>query len=192
MRLLTTILIAGAAVVSATAWPSNMACAASEYECLKSIQPLLRNLDSEIKSLLDDLKEIPAGGPRTSHGECTKRLVYIDGMIEASYKPNAQQSLVINEIACLRLKKIYARRTCKCTAKELEFDASDNVVDASIEALKRLSTAQKVIRDLAIKNEIVKSLIDAASEVRDCYSARTIVILNETAKALEQIVLESQ
>lgn len=171
---------------------SRPACAASKSECLNSIKPLLKNLNDEIDLLLSQLKETPASGPRVSHGECTKRLVNIEGMIEASYKENAQRSAIINQIACLRLKKLYARRTCECSAKGLEFDASDKIVDESIEALKRLNTAQKLIRKLAIKDKLVRSLIDAASEIRDCYSARTIVILNEIAKALEEIAAESQ
>ena len=153
-------------------------------ECKRANKMEISGLGEQIQYLQ---RNAPASsGPQMPPGDCSRRLARIAGNMLYSRFDVATQNWA-EQMACLELRRIYLRRSCECQGKGFEFSDAPAVVDANIEALKRIQEAQKLIGRQTIKNPAVRQFVGLVSEVRDCYSVQTLSILNSVAKELETI-----
>jgi hypothetical protein len=160
----------------------------TEAQCLAEKKTELDRLKSEFRRL-ERLKVTSSGGPNVQPGRCTKTVAKIAGSLR-NYPFDAATAEHNEKISCVELEILSIERACKCQAKGLEFSLDPKHLDESYAAYARLAAAQKVYRRVLIRNREIRKFVDEASEIRECFSQKTIELLNATADAIERIARE--
>jgi len=161
--------------------------------CQTTIQPMI-SLEAEANNLL--AQEPPFKGEETVRlGECAQRIAklynarLIDGPAAGvGVTAFAGQALNHNARACLELKVEFLKKACKCEQKGEFFSTDPAVQDRAMAAYKAVQDLDKRAREAGIVHPAIRSMVEKAADVRDCFNLNTLTMLQNTQKALEQIL----
>jgi hypothetical protein len=137
------------------------------------MKPIITELNKKIAAIRKQWNATPGTGPRVDLGSCTQRLHRLDGPYYLCCKDYGNWADMIEEMACLDLKKFYLKRACDCEDQG-GYSLDEVLQDQTLEAYAAVSKLQKRALHHGIRDPAIRAYVAEARKLLVCIQIGSI------------------
>jgi hypothetical protein len=175
----------GASILSAgAATPASQVSA-----CLTGVRTQLDDLTRQMSAIAaePDPSSGVSGTGFIVAGECTRMLALMDRSPAETVPPREADRA--ERKACLELQKRKITNACKCNGLGDASAPDSDAIKGALVARKRFADLRGKVTAFGIKDPAVREYVDAASQIGECLSAKSMLIMDRVSDAIEATIM---